>query len=66
MKLNDAINKIRNLRNKLSNLDMRKSNILEVQKIEFALTDMIRESLAVLLPFRIREINELKFTMEKA
>ena len=43
MKLNDAINKIRNLRNKLSNLDMRKSNILEVQKIEFALTDMIRE-----------------------
>lgn len=38
----------------------------EIAETKLYLTDMIKESLITLLPFRAREIKELKFTMEKA
>lgn len=38
----------------------------EIAETKLYLTDMIKDSLVALLPFRAREIKMLKFTMEKA
>ena len=38
----------------------------EIAETKLYLTDMIKDSLITLIPFRVKEIKKLKFTMEKA